>query len=131
MCAVTELGCRAKEFTNALLADGYITGDQYPTVLAQVQEQMALTTAAMMAEVRLRTNAILSERAIVDQISREIMVFIGSRQVERGRQRKKVQEAFQQMRAEVMAVLEQNSTPFIVVQRPAFCVRYPEFQPAC
>lgn len=122
MCAISELGCRARQFTNALLSNGYITGEQFPVVLAHITEQMALTTAAMMAEVRLRSNAIQNERAVVDQISREVMKYISGRQQERTRQRRKVREAFEQLREEAY----QNTAPFTGEGRREFFQRYPE-----
>jgi len=92
MCAISEISSRAREFAHALLTGGYITAEQYPMVYGQIKEQMALAVTAMMAEIRLRVNAIVSERAAVDQITRETMMFIAGRQQEERRRRSRSQQ---------------------------------------
>lgn len=132
MCAVTEIAGRAKEFCHALLTNGFITDAQYPTVYNQIKEQMALCTTAMMAEVRLRTGPLVSERTAVDQITRECMAYIGAQQEELRRRRKKAVEAFRQVQAMAARAMEEPPRNIVVMQSNGrtFEVRFPEFDPS-
>lgn len=132
MCAITEIADRAKEYCSSLLTNGYITGDQYPTVYNQIKEQMALCTTAMMAEVRLRTGPLVNERMAVDQITRECMAYIGAQQEDLRRRRKKAVEAFRQVEAMAARALEPAPGKVVLMQSEGrtFEVRFPDFDPS-
>ena len=132
MCAISEIADRAKEYCSSLLTNGYITGDQYPAVFTQIKEQMALCTTAMMAEVRLRTGPLTSERQAVDQITRECMAYIGAQQDELRRRRKKAVQAFRQVEAMAARAMEESSAKIVVMESNGrtFELRFPEFDPS-
>lgn len=128
MCVISEISQRAKEYCHALLTGGYITDEQYQAVLEQVKEQLALCTTAMMAEVRLRTNAIVSDRAAMEQVTREVMSFIAGRQEETRRRRRRAVSVLREIRPPNMPELvEESSTVMVIMGRfRPFEARFPE-----
>lgn len=125
MCVVTEIGARAKEYAHSLLTGGYISDEQYQSVLDQLKEQLALCTTAMMAEVRLRSNAIVNERMAMDQVTREVMSFIASRQEESRRRRRRAMSVLREIRPpNIPELVEESSTVMVIRGRP-FEARFP------
>lgn len=130
MCVISEISQRAREYTHALLTAGVIDNAQCQAVMQQIQEQLALCSTAMMAEVRLRTNAVINERGAMEQISRELMTFIANRQEEKRRRRRAAFGKLREVRPPEF--VEQFARPQFVVMESAsrpFPVRYPDYQP--
>lgn len=127
MCVIQEVGARAKEYAHSLLTAGIIEDEMFQAVLDQLKEQLALCATAMMAEVRLRTNAIVSEKTAMEQIGRELMNFIASREQEQRRRRRKATGEFGKIRERQPVQMEapaRYESPGKVVK--FFLVRYPD-----